>query len=92
MNLVAKEYVATRNNNNGVLILSRFAGAANELQGALIINPYDIEKSADSIKLAIEMTKDEQENRMKQMRQNILVNNIYLWASNIIKSMASVMG
>ncbi len=50
MNLVAKEFVASRNQNDGSLILSRFAGASQELQGAIIINPYDIEKSADAIK------------------------------------------
>jgi trehalose 6-phosphate synthase len=51
MNLVAKEFVASRNSNDGVLILSRFAGASQELQGAIIINPYDIEQMADAIKL-----------------------------------------
>ena len=60
MNLVAKEFIASRSHNDGALILSRFAGAAGELQGAIIINPYDIEKSADAIKLALEMTAEEQ--------------------------------
>ncbi|HYM95613.1 MAG TPA: trehalose-6-phosphate synthase, partial [Chitinophagaceae bacterium] len=69
MNLVAKEFVAARSHNDGVLILSRFAGASQELQGALIINPYDIERSADAIKFALEMGKEEQMQRMKQMRQ-----------------------
>ena len=53
MNLVAKEFVASRNQNDGSLILSRFAGASQELHGAIIINPYDIEKSADAIKSAL---------------------------------------
>jgi trehalose-6-phosphate synthase len=90
MNLVAKEYVAARNNNDGVLILSRFAGASHEMSGAIIINPYDIEKSADAIKQAIEMKEDEQYNRMKQMRQVIVEHNIYSWAANILKTMANI--
>ncbi|SMO57872.1 alpha,alpha-trehalose-phosphate synthase (UDP-forming) [Solitalea koreensis] len=90
MNLVAKEFVATRGNNDGSLILSRFAGASQELQGAIIINPYDIEKSADAIKKALEMPEDEQQLRMKQMRQVIVGNNIYSWAADLIKSMAAI--
>ncbi|MEP7197919.1 MAG: trehalose-6-phosphate synthase [Saprospiraceae bacterium] len=90
MNLVAKEYIATRTNNYGVLILSRFAGAANELKGAIIVNPYDIEKSADAIKFALEMSPDEQYNRMKKMRQSVIANNIYGWAASLIKTMTKV--
>ena len=90
MNLVAKEYVAARNNSTGALILSRFAGASQELHGALIINPYDIEKSADMIKYALEMEPEEQFQRMKQMRQAILKNNIFTWASELLKTMATI--
>ena len=90
MNLVAKEFVASRNNNDGVLILSRFAGASQELQGAIIVNPYDIDKSADAIKQALELPKDEQQHRMKQMRQNVVGHNIYLWAANLIRAMVSI--
>lgn len=90
MNLVAKEFVATRNNNDGALILSRFAGASQELHGAIVVNPYDIEKSADAIKLALEMTTEEQEQRMKQMRQVIVGHNIYSWAANLLRTMASI--
>jgi trehalose 6-phosphate synthase len=90
MNLVAKGYVATRNNNTGALILSRFAGASQELHGALIINPYDIETSADMIKFALEMEPEEQFQRMKQMRQAILKNNIFTWASELLKTMATI--
>jgi trehalose 6-phosphate synthase len=60
MNLVAKEFVASRDRNDGVLILSRFAGASQELQSAIIINPYDIEEAADAIKDALEMPPEEQ--------------------------------
>lgn len=90
MNLVAKEFVATRNNNDGTLILSRFAGASEELHGAIIINPYDIEKSADAIKQALEMTIEEQHQRMKQMRQVIVGNNIYSWAADLIRTMSTI--
>lgn len=90
MNLVAKEFVASRNQNDGALILSRFAGASQELQGAIIVNPYDIEKSADAIKLALEMTTEEQEQRMKQMRQVIVGNNIYSWAATLLRTMATI--
>lgn len=90
MNLVAKEFVASRNHNDGTLILSRFAGAAKDLQGALIINPYDIEHSADAIKSALEMPVEEQHQRMSQMRQEVVNHNIYLWAANLIKTMSSI--
>lgn len=90
MNLVAKEFVASRNNNDGTLILSRFAGASQELHGAIIINPYDIEKSADAIKQALEMTTEEQNQRMQQMRQVIVGNNIYSWAADLIRTMATI--
>jgi trehalose 6-phosphate synthase len=90
MNLVAKEFVAARNQNDGSLILSRFAGASQELQGAIIINPYDIEKSADAIKLAIEMTPEEQSQRMKQMRLTIVRNNIFSWAAALLRTMATI--
>jgi trehalose-6-phosphate synthase len=90
MNLVAKEFVASRNQNDGSLILSAFTGAAKELQGAIIVNPYDIEKSADAIKLALEMTIEEQNFRMKQMRLVVLRHNIYSWAATLLRTMASI--
>jgi Trehalose-6-phosphate synthase len=90
MNLVAKEFVASRNQNDGTLILSRFAGASQELQGAIIINPYDIEKSADAIKSALEMSKEEQNQRMMQMRLVIVRHNIYSWAATLLRTMATI--
>jgi trehalose-6-phosphate synthase len=90
MNLVAKEFIASRSKNDGVLILSRFAGAAGELQGAIIINPYDIEKSADAIKLALEMTSEEQSQRMKQMRLTVVRYNIFSWAAALLRTMAKI--
>jgi len=90
MNLVAKEFVASRNQTDGSLILSRFAGASQELQGAIIINPYDIEKSADAIKLALEMTTEEQNQRMMQMRLVVVRHNIYSWAATLLRTMATI--
>jgi trehalose-6-phosphate synthase len=90
MNLVAKEFVASRNHNDGTLILSRFAGASQELHGAIIVNPYDIEKTADAIKFALEMTSEEKYQRMKQMRQVILAQNIYSWAATLLKTMVNI--
>jgi trehalose 6-phosphate synthase len=90
MNLVAKEFVASRTQNDGVLILSRFAGASQELQGALIINPYDIERTADSIKQALEMDKEEQNERMIQMRLVIVRHNVYSWAATLLRTMGSI--
>jgi trehalose-6-phosphate synthase len=90
MNLVAKEFVAARDDNRGALILSQFAGALQELQGAISINPYNIEGTADAIKTALEMSNDEQVQRMNQMRQNIVTNNIYYWAASLLRSMISI--
>jgi len=83
MNLVAKEFVAARNDNAGVLILSRFAGASRELKDALIVNPYDIEEMADAIHTSLTMTKAEAGERMKLMRQTLHENNIYKWAADL---------
>jgi trehalose 6-phosphate synthase len=90
MNLVAKEFISSRDQNDGVLILSRFAGASQELHGAIIINPYDIEQTADAIKEALEMPKDKQHQKMKQMRRMIMNHNVYAWASNILRAMAAI--
>jgi len=90
MNLVAKEFAASRVNNDGVLILSRFAGASQEMQGAMIVNSYDIQKTAETIKQALEMRPEEQHQRMKHMRQLIVGHNIYSWASNLLRTIASI--
>ncbi|MFH1709630.1 MAG: trehalose-6-phosphate synthase [bacterium] len=90
MNLVAKEYVASKEDLKGVLILSQFTGAARELTDALLINPYSIEEFADSIKAAIEMPALEKRKRMENMRRNVTENNIYRWAGNIITELTSL--
>jgi trehalose-6-phosphate synthase len=90
MNLVAKEFIASRDQNDGTLILSQFAGASQELNGALIINPYDIEQSADAIKKALQMPEEKQQRQMKQMRRMVMSHNVYSWAASILRTMASI--
>lgn len=84
MNLVAKEFVAARNDEDGMLVLSKFAGAAGELQDALIVNPYDIDGVAEAIRLGLDMSRDERRTRMKRMRKQVMEHNIYLWAANVL--------
>jgi trehalose-6-phosphate synthase len=88
MSLVAKEFVAARDDENGVLILSQFAGASRELKDAVIINPYDIEGMADAIRLSLDMDSDEKTERMRRMREVVKEHNIYLWAGNLITALA----
>lgn len=87
MNLVAKEYVASRVDDDGVLILSGFAGAAQELTGSLIINPYATEQFAEAIHQALTMTEAERRIRMRQMRNTVRDNNIYKWAGRIMMNL-----
>ncbi len=90
MNLVAKEYVAAKSDLKGVLMLSRFTGAARELKDAMLINPYAIEEFADCIKLAVEIPMEEKKKRMENMRKIISENNVYRWAGNIITELAAL--
>jgi Trehalose-6-phosphate synthase len=84
MNLVAKEYVAARQDERGVLILSRFTGAARELHDAIIVNPYDIESTAEAVAHALEMNLSEMVDRMRRMRRSVRERNIYWWAATLI--------
>jgi trehalose 6-phosphate synthase len=84
MNLVAKEFVAARSDENGVLVLSIFTGAVRELRDALPVNPYDIDQTAEAIRAALEMAPEEKQARMQHMRQAIREHNIYEWAGNLI--------
>jgi Trehalose-6-phosphate synthase len=84
MNLVAKEYVASREDERGVLVLSKFAGAAVELQDALVVNPYDIGGVAEAIHLGLELSRDEVRQRMRRMRRQVMEHNIYRWAASIL--------
>ena len=87
MNLVAKEYVAGREDDTGVLILSRFTGASRELREALLVNPYDIEDTAEAIRRAVEMPKEEQRERMGRMRAQVREHNIYRWAALLLSEL-----
>jgi trehalose 6-phosphate synthase len=90
MNLVAKEFVAARHDEQGVLILSRFTGAARELQDAVLVNPYDVEQSAEAIRHALEMEPEERMARMQRMRKVVKEQNIYRWAGNLIADLCAV--
>jgi trehalose-6-phosphate synthase len=90
MNLVAKEFVAARDDEDGVLVLSALAGAAQELQDALIINPYDIEGFADALERAIEMPREERRTRMRAQRRVVAGRNVFGWASDILDGLESL--
>ncbi|MBV0892599.1 trehalose-6-phosphate synthase [Paracoccus sp. Z118] len=84
MNLVAKEFVAARDDDAGVLILSTFTGAARELSEALIVNPYDGGEMAAALHTALNMPPEEQRERMRQMRQQVREQNVYRWAGRML--------
>lgn len=90
MNLVAKEFVMSREDERGVLILSPFTGAARELRDALIVNPYDIGGLADAILQALEMPSPEERRRMRSMRETVRGRNIYKWAADLVGEMAQL--
>ena len=87
MNLVAKEYVATRTKQDGVLILSEMAGAANEMNEALLINPNNFEQMADSLKQALEMPLEEQTQRMKHLQKRLSRYNVEKWGKEFMKAL-----
>jgi trehalose 6-phosphate synthase len=90
MNLVAKEFVAARDDERGVLVLSALAGAAQELDDALIINPYDVDAFAAALIRAIDMPGDEQSRRMRAMRKVVAGRNVFNWASDILEGLESL--
>jgi trehalose 6-phosphate synthase len=90
MNLVAKEFVATRQDERGVLILSCFTGAARELRDALQVNPYDVDQTAEAIRTALEMSAEEKQQRMQRMRKTIREQNVYRWAASLIGEVCDV--
>jgi len=90
MNLVAKEYLAARKDCDGVLVLSRFAGSAQELKDALIVNPYDIEQVSGAIRNGLEMSHEERHMRMERMRLQVKEHNVFRWASNILTDVCAV--
>jgi trehalose-6-phosphate synthase len=90
MNLVAKEFVATRQDERGVLILSCFTGAAREFRDALQVNPYDIDQTAEAIRAALEMQPEEKQERMQHMRKQVREHNVYRWAASLIGELSEV--
>ena len=90
MNLVAKEFVAARDDLQGALILSRFTGASHELRDALLVNPYDVEQLAESLRYALEMDSQERSERMQRMRRVVREHNIYRWAGNLITELLEI--
>jgi trehalose-6-phosphate synthase len=90
MNLVAKEFVASRDDGHGILVLSALAGAAQELDDALIINPYDVDAFAAALARAVDMPDDEQVRRMLSMRKIVAGRNVFTWASDILEGLESL--
>lgn len=90
MNLVAKEFAAARDDEVGAVILSQFAGASKDLTGALIVNPYNAEEVGETIHKALIMPPSEQHRRMKTMRNSVKNYNIYRWAAELLKAVASL--
>ena len=84
MNLVAKEFVAARDDRQGVLILSPFTGAAREMPEALLVNPYATDAFADALNTALTMPADEQQRRMQRLRAQVAEHNIFRWAGLLL--------
>jgi trehalose 6-phosphate synthase len=87
MNLVAKEFVASRNDEDGALVLSRFTGAAREFQDALLVNPFSIEETASAYHEALTMPREERRRRMQRMREEVETNNVYRWAGKFLSAL-----
>jgi trehalose 6-phosphate synthase/phosphatase len=90
MNLVAKEFVASRTDEDGVLILSEFAGAAAELDRAMVVNPYDIDGVADAILRALSMPAAERGARMKALRRRVIEHDVHAWAGGFLKRLETI--
>jgi trehalose 6-phosphate synthase len=90
MNLVAKEFAAARDDEDGVLILSTFAGASRELVEALLVNPFDVSETATAIETALDMPRDERRERMRLMRRTVKENNVYRWAGRMLMDAARI--
>jgi trehalose 6-phosphate synthase len=90
MNLVAKEFVAARDDEQGVLVLSQFTGAARDLTEALIVNPYDLRQASDAMAMALRMSPEEQCERMRSMRRLVSEFNVYRWAGRMLVDAAQL--
>lgn len=92
MNLVAKEYVAARTDNRGVLVLSEFAGAHDELRAAVHVNPHDIEGLKDAVMQAVEMPPAEQRRRMRSLRRRVIEHDVEAWSKDFLDALSKVRG
>lgn len=90
MNLVAKEFVTSRPDESGVLVLSRFTGAARELTDAVLVNPFDVDELADALLTSLTMPAEEQRRRMRRMRKQVEDHNIYRWAGMLLSEAAKL--
>jgi trehalose 6-phosphate synthase len=90
MNLVAKEFIAARTDDTGALILSRFTGASRDLHDALLVNPYDIEGTAEAIRRALDMDEEFRRSSMTRMRAQVREHNIYRWAAMLLDHLARI--
>lgn len=87
MNLVAKEFIASREDNDGVLVLSKFTGAARELSEALLVNPFAVHETASAMEQALSMEPEERTRRMKRMREHLERHNVYRWGGKILSEL-----
>jgi trehalose-6-phosphate synthase len=92
MNLVAKEYVAARSDDRGVLVLSEFTGAADELAGAIMVNPHDIDGMKEKILAAVQMDPREQRKRMRRLRRRVLEDDVVKWSQSFLSVLSAVPG
>src|SRR6516162_2432306 len=90
MNLVAKEFIASRTDARGTLVLSTFTGAARELTDAILVNPYDVDQMANAIHQALEFSEEEQVARMSRMRKTVYEHNIYRWAASLLSDLTEI--
>ena len=90
MNLVAKEFISVRDDEDGALILSQFTGASSELRDAILVNPYDMDGMAEAIRNAVAMAPDERKARMARMRQAVREHNIYRWAGLLLSELERI--
>jgi trehalose 6-phosphate synthase len=90
MNLVAKEFISVREDEEGALILSQFAGASSELRDAILVNPYDVDGMAEAIRTAVAMPSDERRARMGRMREGVREHNIYRWAGLLLSELERI--
>jgi trehalose-6-phosphate synthase len=90
MNLVAKEFISVRDDEDGALILSQFTGASSELRDAILVNPYDMDGMAEAIRNAVAMSPDERRARMARMRQAVREHNIYRWAGLLLSELERI--